>query len=387
MNPRSPHAGRAALAAVLLVAAAGPTGCGEPEAVAAEEEAVVLPVQVQVARAREAYRVREEYVGRVTSRRKSQLGFERSGRLERLPVDEGDRVAEGDLLAALDVRELAARRRELVAQVDETEARLALARRTTRRQNQLRDSDHTSEAQLDAAVFEERALASRLEAARAALASVDVALELSLLEAPYAGIVTARRADEGSVVSPGEPVFELIEDGAMEVRVGMPPQTAAGLEPGVRIEVSVAGRTAPAVLHATLPSVEPDTRTVTAIFRLDEEPGDPVRGIPDGALARVPVERWVPAQGFWLPVGALAESRRGLWSAYVVSPGEDGFATVDRRQLEVLHTEADRVFVRGTLRDGERIVSGGVHRLVPGQKVRVVDDAALARRRPGRRSE
>jgi len=380
MNPHPPQAGRAAIAAVLLLALAGLPGCGEPDAVASEE-AFVLPVAVQVARAREAYRVREEYVGRVTSRRKSQLGFERTGRLERLPVDEGDRVAEGDLLAALDVRELVARRRELVAQVDETEARLSLARRTTRRQNQLRESDHTSEAQLDAAVFEERALASQLEAARAALASVDVALALSRIEAPYAGIVTARHADEGSVVAPGEPVFELIEDGAMEVRVGMPPETAAGLEPGSRLEVSVAGRSVPAVLHTTLPSVEPDTRTVTAIFRLDARPDEAGRRIPDGALARVPVERRIPAEGFWLPIGALAESRRGLWSAYVVSPGEEGFATVDRRQLEVLHAEAERVFVRGTLRDGERFGAGGVHRLVPGQRVRVVDDAALARLR------
>ena len=46
-------------------------------------------------------------------------------------------------------------------------------------------------------------------------------------------------------------------------------------------------------------------------------------------------------------------------------------AVVERRQLEVLHAESDRAFVRGTLRDGETVVAMGLHRLVPGLVVHV----------------
>jgi len=47
---------------------------------------------------------------------------------------------------------------------------------------------------------------------------------------------------------------------------------------------------------------------------------------------------------------------------------------VDPRVVEVVHAEADRVFVRGTLRDGERVVATGLHRIVPGLLVRRAAD-------------
>jgi hypothetical protein len=62
---------------------------------------------------------------------------------------------------------------------------------------------------------------------------------------------------------------------------------------------------------------------------------------------------------------SLSESERGLWSVYVL--GVDDI--VERRLVEVLHTEAKRVYVRGTLRDGDLVVSTGVQRIVPGQSV------------------
>jgi multidrug efflux pump subunit AcrA (membrane-fusion protein) len=100
-----------------------------------------------------------------------------------------------------------------------------------------------------------------------------------------------------------------------------------------------------------------------------------VEGQPDGVrsgdLARIALERNVASTGMWLPITALAESRRGLWSAYVVVPSESG-PVVERREVEVLHAESDRAFVRGTLRDGETVVATGLHRLVPGQRVSVV---------------
>ena len=67
---------------------------------------------------------------------------------------------------------------------------------------------------------------------------------------------------------------------------------------------------------------------------------------------------------------------RGLWSAYVVtlpaSPSAQGAGSrVARRDVEVLHTEGDRVLVRGMLQPGDRVIASGTHRIVPGQVVRV----------------
>ena len=69
--------------------------------------------------------------------------------------------------------------------------------------------------------------------------------------------------------------------------------------------------------------------------------------------------------GFWVPVTALTESDRGLWGVYVVKDE----SLVERRIVEIIHSESERAYVRGTLEDDDRIVRTGVQRLVPGQQV------------------
>ena len=49
--------------------------------------------------------------------------------------------------------------------------------------------------------------------------------------------------------------------------------------------------------------------------------------------------------------------------------GGDALHHIERRYVEVLHEETDRVFVRGALKVGERFVTHGLHRIVPGQVV------------------
>jgi len=356
-----------------------PAAAGTARAAAAPADAP-LPVETLRVERLDAYEVTTRYAGRVVSRRTSELGFDRGGRLVSLAVDEGDRVEAGQRLASLDVRELRARRGELDARVDaararvtELEARLALAKLTTDRRRRLLEQDTISAQRFDESLYEQQALEASLGAARADVASarsarrsVEVALDLSTLEAPYAGSIVARLADEGSVVSPGQRILTLVEDGVLEVRVGLPPEAVREIETGGEHAVEVAGRPHAARLHALLETIETDTRTVTAVFRFAERPA----GVRDGQIARVALATSNPARGFWLPITALTESRRGLWSAYALV-ADAGAHRVERRELEVLHAEADRAYVRGTLRDGERVVATGLHRLVPGQRVRV----------------
>jgi hypothetical protein len=55
-----------------------------------------------------------------------------------------------------------------------------------------------------------------------------------------------------------------------------------------------------------------------------------------------------------------------------VANGSDGeVGVIERRELEILHQETDRVFVRGTLASDDRVVVAGIHRLVPGQSVQI----------------
>jgi hypothetical protein len=86
------------------------------------------------------------------------------------------------------------------------------------------------------------------------------------------------------------------------------------------------------------------------------------------------VTQTIPTEGVWLPTAALVRGERGLWSCYLLGGtepelGEDVYR-VKQSFLEVLHTESDRVLVRGTLEPGDRAIAAGTHRIVPGQLVR-----------------
>lgn len=334
------------------------------EAVARADEALLVDT-IRVERAA-GYETKEAHAGRVVSRRTSPLGFDAPGRVDEVLVQEGDAVARDQIVATRETREIQAERRGLAARIDEMSARLSLAGRTTDRRKKLHDGEHVAKEELDRAVFEQQALDAQLEAARAALEALDVRIAKAALRAPYAGRVVARHVDEGTVVAAGEPIVEIIEDGALEVRVGFPPATASSLVDDETYSVEIEDRLVEARLEAVLPRVDPSTRTLTAIFLLEPT----TDGIASGEVAHVRIPVRVDVEGFWVPLSAIAESRRGLWAAYGVDD-IDGELRVRRREIEVLHTEADRAYVSGTLVNGDRIVRVGTHRLTPGQRVRV----------------
>jgi RND family efflux transporter MFP subunit len=348
-----------------------------------DPSARILPVETETVQRVSGYEVTEEFSGRVVARRRSLLGFDRGGILAEVGVDEGDRVEQGIVLALLDTAVLEARRRELNAKLAQTlatyqeiEARLDAARATVKRQDGLVADSHVSRQGYEDALFDERAQSARLNATEAAVASVRAEIEVleaqltrSRIIAPFGGTIIARLADEGTALRPAEPVLELMEDDPLEVRVGVSESLADSLAAGAVYDMRIGMRTYPAVLRSILPNIDPTTRTAEAVFLVPEQDGQPPR---PGQSAVLSITRCLAQPGLWLPVTALTSSRRGLWSAYVAAPvlGEKELMRIERRELQLYHVDSDRAFVNGTLRDGEKVVATGLHRLVPGQVVR-----------------
>ncbi|WPZ35792.1 efflux RND transporter periplasmic adaptor subunit [Thalassobaculum sp. OXR-137] len=344
-----------------------------------------LPVVATTVHRVSGYDVRGRYVGRVVGRRTSDLGFDTSGLLDAVLVREGDRVRKGEVLARLNATRLEANRQRLIAEealaratYKETEAKLALAKITAERQKNLLRSDNVSRQAYDEARFEEQALRAMLDAngaaikqAQAAVAAADADISLAQIVAPFDGIVVDRMVDEGVALGSATPVLRLLEDSVMEVRIGVPPAIAGELETEATYDIEIFGKAYRGRLRAVLEALDLATRTVPALFviegRLD---GTRLRS---GELAILDVTKFVADEGYWLPLGALVGGRRGLWDALALVRTEDEpalYRTV-RRNVEVLQTETDRVFVRGAIADGDLIVADGVHRIVPGQIVRL----------------
>ena len=178
------------------------------------------PVPVETATVTTAFAWQEQAVltatGYVVAQRKAAVASKATGRLEWLGVEEGSRVARGEVIARLEDRDVAAARDQAAAQLRVAEAGLeqaqvenADARTALGRAEELRRQAFVSDASVDTA----RARAAKAAAAvRSAEASVAVAganlraaavnLEQTRIRAPFDGVVLTRNANLGDVVTP-----------------------------------------------------------------------------------------------------------------------------------------------------------------------------------------
>ncbi|QPH53640.1 efflux RND transporter periplasmic adaptor subunit [Pontivivens ytuae] len=332
-------------------------------AVEIAEVAEPLPVTVRALEREDGYTVTRRFTGQVEAAQTTDLSFEFGGRMAEITVDEGDIVEEGDVIARLDTALLETERRRLEAARDALVAQREFARLSTERRAELSERGFASTEAFDQARFSEAELTARIAETDAGIAEVDVRLEKSVLEAPFSGRVGARGVDLGTTVSAGAPVISLLEEATPRVRIGLP----VWLEPQDTALIEIAGRTYEGELHSVRPDIDPVTRTRTALFDL-------ARGSTAafGETATLIITREVEEAGTWVPVRALREGAQGLWTVLVV----DDEDRVRSAAVELIHTEAERAYVRGTFEDGTRLISAGPHRVTPGQLVRPIAEGA-----------
>jgi RND family efflux transporter MFP subunit len=395
--------------------------------VQAADETVVppaLPVQVMAVESVVGYETERVYTGEIVARRSSDLGFELGGKVVSLHVDEGDMVAAGELIARLDTASLDAQRRELEAQaavqlaqlqeleagprqqtidaaqaaVDDLQAQLELSQIQEARRLELYQGGAIARDDYDQQSFNTASLTSRLNQAQrqldelragtrveqvnaqdarlaeiqASIDSLDVQLAKSVLYAPFSGEVSRRVVDEGTVISVGAPIVTLMEGGVIEARFGLPSDRAANVTLGSTQTIAVGtgktgDRTYTGTVSRILPEVDPQSRTVTVVVELPSH-----EALRAGQTVRLKQTERQSLDGVWVPSTALVPGSRGLWSLYVLGAADevaiDTFV-VAKRDVEVLHTEGDRMLVRGTVRAGDRAIVSGIQRIVPGQRV------------------
>ena len=307
--------------------------------------------------------------GRVVARQSVSLAFEPAGRVSAVSVDRGDAVEQGDVLATLDTRRLESRLAEVAARSEEARASLALAQRQEEREAQLNQNNFASRTALDQARTDRLTLQARLAALAAERDSLTADLDDSTLKAPFAGRVIERHISVGSLVSSGTTAFDLIDVEQLEAHLGLPAALAATFAPNEAVELMVNGEDVSGEVRARLPQVDSDSRTQTLVVSLEA----PDHAVP-GDLAELRYKITEPANGYWVPLDSLQAADRGLWNVLVAEPLENDHYRVAQASVELLHSEGDQAFVRGTLAPGMRLITGGTHRVTPGQQVTLSEE-------------
>jgi RND family efflux transporter MFP subunit len=154
--------------------------------------------------------------GYVVAQRKAAVASKGTGRLEYLGVEEGNRVKKGQILARIENADLQAAQNQAQANLTVTRAHLAQIQAELKdarikferfqkliQQQAISQSDYdTTQARFQQLQAGEAAAVSQIKAAEAALQSSQVALEYTLIRAPFNGVILTKYADVGEVVAP-----------------------------------------------------------------------------------------------------------------------------------------------------------------------------------------
>ncbi len=140
--------------------------------------------------------------GYVVAQRKAAVASKGTGRLVYLGVVEGDRVRAGQVIARIEDSDIKAQLAQAQASLDLSRAELRDAEHSLARERLLLDSAFSSQASYDAAEARYQRVRASIAIAQAAVQAADVALENTVIRAPFDGTVLSKNADVGEVVAP-----------------------------------------------------------------------------------------------------------------------------------------------------------------------------------------
>ncbi len=305
-----------------------------------------------------------EIPGVIVAHTEVRLGFQTLGRIVARNVDIGDRVRQGQLLAAQDPEYLADEVRAAEAAVAATQVQLSTAEATARRTSELARRNVATTAQSEQA---ERALATARAAAdqaRSELIRAQDAAGFASLTAPFSGIISGVHASAGAVVSAGEPVVTLSSDSDNEAVIDLPEAVISELDDQARFEVRLESSTRPGT-RARILRIEPlsDAATRTKRVHLGLDDGNRFRL---GALVIATLDT-SNRQRLSIPESAVLDTPGGQVVWCVVRRGDS--ATVQAQPITTSMHLAGRYLVETGLNAGDEIVTRGVQSLSEGQAV------------------
>lgn len=306
--------------------------------------------------------------GTVTSNVVSLVASEIGGLVVEYPINEGDAVKKGQLLARLNKRSLELSLAAATAQLKEAEARQKLAERNYQRAEELFESQVFSRSQLDDTLFEFNAWQGRIDNLKAEIARIEYDMERSVIPAPFDGVVVAKHTELGEWLGVGDEVVELLSLEALEVVVDVPEQYYRSVRVGGSASLSfeaIPGRTIRGAITAIIPKADEQARTFPVKVR-----------IPDSA-GRIGVGMLAQAQLQGLSAGGAAGSATIVPKDAIVRQGPqtlvyllDGDGGIKPAPVQTGAGSGAWVEVRGPVKPGDRVITRGNERLMPGQKVR-----------------
>lgn len=323
-----------------------------------------------------------------------------SGYVKKINVDIGDRVQEGQLLATLEIPEMQDDVTRAAAAIAQATAELASARDDLQRAESAHDMAHLSysrildvskrepglvpqqevdevhsrdliaEAQVSGAKSHITASEQRIRVSQAEQSHVNTLYQYAVIAAPFAGVVTKRYANTGSLIQAGTssqtqamPVVRLSENGRLRLALPVPESAVPLIHLGERVDVKVASlhRTFPGVVARFADKVDESTRTM----KTEVDVLNPSLVLIPGMYAEVDLTTEQRNNVLSVPMEAVDGSGDSA-RIYTVQPS--GVIRIVPVHLGIESAQKSEV-LSGDLKEGDSVVVGSRSSLKDGNKV------------------
>ena len=349
-------------AAGILILLSVLAACHKEEKAASQAVRPVRTVTVELQEGGE----KVSLTGEIQPRYQADLGFRVNGKILERPVDVGTQVKKGDLLARLDPQQYRQDFEVAKAEVAAAEAEVTRSQAQEYRQRELLKNGNTTRVQYDQALKTFKTAQAQLDSAQAKQIQASENLGYADLKADNDGVITAIGADAGQVVSAGQMVVRLAQPGEREgvFNIGEGAFKTRPKDPTVTVhlvsnpEIETAGK-----VRYVSPQADPATRTYTVRVSLPDAP--PQMRLGANVVGTVTLDQ---GQTVSIPGSALfqKDSKPAVWLV-------EKDKTVQLKPITVQRYQGDSVVVGDGLAQGDVVVTAGVQKLLPGQKVALMD--------------
>jgi membrane fusion protein (multidrug efflux system) len=345
---------RGLLAAALGVAVAQLSGCGadaNSQELTQREAPASVPVEVAEA-TRGTLDPSYAASGNLEAERDARLITEVAGQVLEVLVEEGDRVAAGQVLARVDTT-----RAEL--ELEQAQSVVNRLRHDAERHELLLERKMVSREAYDRARYERDTQQAVVDIAR-------LTVTKGALRAPYAGVITRRHVKAGQWLDTQTPAFEIADFSELKVRIDVPEHVSGLLREGqpVALRADALGNSEfAAVVERTSPIVDRATGTVGVTVAVD----NPDQRLRPGLFVRLDVRYDHIAEATLVPKSAVINDGPNT-RVFVVADGK-----ADERRVALGLETGDRVQVLSGLEPGATVVTVGHNALNDGDPVQIVN--------------
>jgi RND family efflux transporter MFP subunit len=291
------------------------------------------------------------------------------GRIAKIYIEEGERVRKGQLLAELDTRAARLQMEQAEAAVAVAQANYNDAEKNMERMERLIKENAVSEQQYEKIKLTFESAEAQLNQAKAALNLSMYNLDVSIMEAPFSGVVASKNAEVGDVInpmmggfSPNSGVVTLMDFSRVKIEVDVSHQDVVRIEKGQSAFMAVSafpGQLFPGRVSVVNVTADPTTKK----FHVEVAADNPDFLLRPNTFGEILIEVSSHEDALVVPQNAILENK------YVFIVNEDN--TVRRQEVSIGLENTDMVEILNGVQSGDRVVVEGSYGLDDGTKIEI----------------